>query len=88
MLEETTTVRGMATVRFIAGSFEICAALLMLRFGKVNRALQINAILGMVGPIMMLTVATLGIAGLVGRINPYKTVYIILGVILILLATR
>ncbi|NLY56396.1 MAG: DUF2619 domain-containing protein [Firmicutes bacterium] len=78
----------MAAIRFLAGSLEICAALLMLRFGKINRALQINALLGLVGPVMMLTVASLGIIGLVGRINPFKTVYIILGVLLILLATR
>ncbi|MBO8127266.1 MAG: YqhV family protein [Firmicutes bacterium] len=78
----------MAAVRFIAGMLEVCAALLMLKSGQVNKALQINAVLGMIGPLMMLTAATLGLAGIVGRVSPFKLIYIALGVLLILLATR
>lgn len=88
MLDELTAVRSMATVRFIAGSLEVCAALLILKLGRVEKALQINATLGLIGPIMMMTAATLGLAGIVGRVNPFKLVYVVLGVILIFLATR
>ena len=88
MLEESTAVRGMAAIRFVSATIEIGAALLMLKLGQIDKALRVNAVLGLIGPLMMLTVAALGLAGLVGRINPYKLIYIILGVTLILLATK
>ena len=52
MTDETQVVRSMALLRFIAGSLEITAALLMIRYGKVGIALRINAGLGLFGPLI------------------------------------
>ncbi|NLY29148.1 MAG: DUF2619 domain-containing protein [Firmicutes bacterium] len=78
----------MAILRFIAGSLEITAALLMIRYGKVGIALRINAGLGLFGPIILTSVSLLGLAGLAGRISLSKLGIVAAGVFLILLGTR
>jgi hypothetical protein len=78
----------MAILRFIAGSLEITAALLMIRYGKVAIALRINAGLGLFGPIILTSVSLLGLAGLAGRISLSKLGIVAAGVFLILLGTR
>jgi hypothetical protein len=88
MNDEVQVVRNMALLRIIAGSLEIAAAVLMLRLGKVGTALRINAILGLVGPIILTAVCLLGLAGLAGRISLTKLGIVGVGVLLILLGTR
>ena len=88
MTDETQVVRSMAILRFIAGSLEITAALLMIRYGKVGIALRINAGLGLFGPIILTSVSLLGLAGLAGRISLSKLGIVAAGVFLILLGTR
>jgi hypothetical protein len=78
----------MALLRFIAGSLEITAALLMIRYGKVGIALRINAGLGLFGPLILTAVSLLGLAGLAGRISLTKLGIVAAGVFLILLGTR
>lgn len=88
MNDEVQVVRSMALLRLIAGSLEIAAALLMLRLGKVGTALRINAMLGLVGPMILTAVCLLGIAGLAGHISLAKLGIVGAGVLLILLGTR
>ncbi|NLJ68239.1 MAG: YqhV family protein [Firmicutes bacterium] len=88
MTDETQVVRSMALLRFIAGSLEITAALLMIRYGKVGIALRINAGLGLFGPLILTAVSLLGLAGLAGRISLTKLGIVAAGVFLILLGTR
>jgi hypothetical protein len=88
MNDEVQVVRNMALLRIIAGSLEIAAAVLMLRLGKVGTALRINAILGLVGPMILTAVCLLGLAGLAGRISLTKLGIVGVGVLLILLGTR
>jgi hypothetical protein len=88
MTNEIEVVRSMAMLRMIAGSLEIAAAILMIRFGRVEAALRINAILGLVGPMILTAVCLLGLAGLAGRISPHKLGIVGVGVLLILLGTR
>ncbi|NLY52253.1 MAG: DUF2619 domain-containing protein [Firmicutes bacterium] len=78
----------MALLRFIAGSLEITAALLMIRYGKVGIALRINAGLGLFGPIILTSVSLLGLAGLAGRVSLSKLGIVAAGLFLILLGTR
>ena len=88
MTDETQVVRSMAILRFIAGSLEITAALLMIRYGKVGIALRINAGLGLFGPIILTSVSLLGLAGLAGRVSLSKLGIVAAGLFLILLGTR
>ncbi|HHV93774.1 MAG TPA: YqhV family protein [Firmicutes bacterium] len=88
MTGEAEVVRSMALLRFIAGSLEITAALLMLHYGKVGIALRINAGLGLFGPIILTSVSLLGLAGLAGRIPLNKLAIVAAGVLLILWGTK
>lgn len=76
-------VFAMAMLRCLSATIEITAALLMLKFGRVETALKINAVLAMVGPIIMIIVMTLGLAGLAGKISISKLGIIFSGVVLI-----
>ncbi len=81
-------VFGMAAVRMISSLIELSAALLMLKFNRVEDAMKINALLAFVGPIILLTVTTIGLAGLAGRVEPVKMVIIGIGVILIFIGVN
>lgn len=81
-------VFGMAAVRMISSLIELSAALLMLKFNRVEDAMKINALLAFVGPIILLTVTTIGLAGLAGRVEPTKMVIIAAGVILIFIGVN
>lgn len=81
-------VRGMASVRFVSSAIECTAAILMLRFGRVDSALRINGILGLVGPTVLIVTSALGVAGMAGRIQVGKVLLIFAGVYLILYGSR
>lgn len=73
----------MAFCRFLSSTIELSAALLMLRFNSVETAFKINATLALVGPMVMLTVTSLGLVGLAGKISPSGMVFVLMGVGLI-----
>lgn len=81
-------VQGMATVRFVSATIEATAAFLMLRMGRVETALRINGILGLVGPAILVTTTALGVAGMAGRVPAAKIAVIACGVYLILYGSR
>jgi hypothetical protein len=81
-------VRGMAAIRLLSACIEITGAILILRFGRVDTALRINGLLGLVGPTILIAVTLLGVAGLAGRIVPAKIALIFIGVYLILYGSR
>lgn len=81
-------VLGMALCRLLAGSIELTGALLMLAFNQLEAAFRINALLGMVGPLIFMTVSILGLTGLVGNIPTGRLLLTFAGVVMILLATR
>jgi len=76
-------VAGMAGVRVLSAAIEFTAAMLMLKFGKVETAFKINAVLALVGPTVLLTVTSLGLIGLAGKVSFSGMAIIILGVTLI-----
>ncbi len=88
MLTELRIVMSMALFRLLAGSIEITAALLMLRFGSVHTAMKINAVLGMIGPTILIIVSTLGLIGLSAQLPLHKMILVGLGVLCIFLGTR
>ncbi|PLS09714.1 DUF2619 domain-containing protein [Neobacillus cucumis] len=86
MLEKA--VLGMAFLRLLSGSIEIFAAILMLRFNSVEKALMINSSLALVGPIILILTTTIGLVGIVGNISVMKIVWILLGVAFILIGVK
>lgn len=78
----------MASFRVLAGILEISAALLMLHFARIETAIKINALLGMVGPTILLIVSTLGLFGLASSLSLGKMLLVLLGVLLIFLGAR
>lgn len=88
MQTEFRTVLGMALMRFLAGTVEITAALLMLKFATVQTAMKINAVLGMIGPTVLMLVSLLGLIGLSQQISYAKMLIIAAGVLLIFYGAR
>ncbi|MFZ5649984.1 MAG: YqhV family protein [Bacillota bacterium] len=76
-------VLGMAAIRFLSSAIEFTAALLMLRHNSVETAFKINAALALVGPTVMITVTSLGLVGLEGKVSLLGMFFIITGVIFI-----
>lgn len=82
-------VTGMSLTRVISACIELTGAYLMWRAGRVDAAMRVNAYLGLVGPMVLLTVNAIGIVGLAGKGMPVsKIVLILMGVYLIIFSTR
>ncbi|MGZ4107373.1 MAG: YqhV family protein [Tumebacillaceae bacterium] len=79
---------GMAGLRFFSGSIEVLAALLMLYFGTVERAVQVNAALALVGPTVLILVTSLGLLGLADKLEFWRMFVVMGGVALILYGVR
>lgn len=88
MHTELRIVLTMALLRLLAGTMEITGALLMLKFGKVQAALKINATLGLIGPIILTLVGMIGLIGLRHELAWPKLALVGLGVLLIFLGTN
>lgn len=87
MSTELRALLTMALLRLIAGTIEISAGLLMLKFGRVATALKINSVLGLIGPIILTLVGAVGLIGLSSDISWSKLALTALGVLLIFLGT-
>jgi len=87
MIIKDKYVFAMAVVRFVSALLEFTAAMLFLRLNDIRWALRINAAMGLIGPLVFITVSMLGIIGVAGKISGGKLVLIIAGVILVLLGT-
>jgi len=73
-------VLGMAALRIVSGSLELIAALLMLRLNEVEKALIVNSSLALVGPLVLITTTTIGLAGIADRLPPSRFLWIAAGV--------
>jgi len=78
----------MSYLRVIGAGVEIAAAILMLRINTIEAALRINAVLGLLGPVVLIAVSALGLWGLVECVSLAKLVMILCGYILIIIGTR
>ena len=74
-------VLSMALLRMLSGSIEICAALMMLRFNQIEKALVINSSLALVGPLILILTTTIGLVGMSDKLSPSKFVWVAAGVI-------
>ncbi|RSK27807.1 DUF2619 domain-containing protein [Bacillus sp. HMF5848] len=80
-----STVLSMAGLRFVSASIEFCAAILILLFNDVKKAIVINSLLAVVGPVILITSMTLGLIKLAGDISLINLLFIAGGVGLILI---
>lgn len=73
----------MAAIRFLSAIIEFSAAMLMLKFNKIEIAFKINALLAAIGPVILITVTLIGLAGMADKFPIKNMVYILAGVVLI-----
>lgn len=76
-------VLAMAAIRILSGTLEITAALFMLHYNTAERALVINSMLSIIGPIIFFSTMTLGIYGLSTKLSFGSLIWIMLGVVCI-----
>jgi len=81
-------VLGMALLRFISGSIELTAGILMLKLNSVERALFLNASLAIVGPIILIATTSIGLIGISDRLSFSKIALIFGGLLLIIIGIR
>ncbi|WP_102345630.1 YqhV family protein [Bacillus sp. Marseille-P3661] len=79
-----TSVASMAGLRIISALIELSAAIAMLLFNDVRKALAINALLAVVGPVILITTMSIGLISLADEISFRKLLFIGAGVGLIL----
>ncbi|UUZ94305.1 YqhV family protein [Paenibacillus sp. P25] len=73
-------VLSMAAIRILSGSIEILAAMIMLRFNQIEKALLVNSGLALVGPFVLLTTTTIGLIGLADKLSFSKMIWVLAGV--------
>ena len=78
----------MISMRLLSSFIEFSAALLMLYLKNIESAIRINAVLGLVGPFILIIVTFLGLIEISDQLNFKNLILICLGVLLILLGTR
>ncbi|WP_059170710.1 YqhV family protein [Bacillus sp. FJAT-27445] len=82
------TVLAMSFLRIVSGGIEIFAALLMLKFNAVEKALLINSSLALIGPLILLSTTTIGLIGIVEKISLLKMFWVFAGVACILYGVK
>lgn len=78
----------MAALRFLSSAIECVAAIYILRLFRIEDALRVNAVLGMVGPAILILVTLIGLVGIAERLSFERIGLIVAAVLLIFLATR
>ncbi|TJY44459.1 DUF2619 domain-containing protein [Cohnella pontilimi] len=71
---------SMALLRLLSGSLEITAALVMIRFNDVQKALVVNSMLALVGPMILISTTAIGLVGISDKLSPVKFLWITVGV--------
>lgn len=75
-----TSVLSMASLRIVSASIELFAAVLMLLFNDVRKALAINALLAIIGPIILVATMTIGLISIADELSFSKLLFIGIGV--------
>jgi len=82
------TIRIMAALRFLSAAVECAAAVYILRLFRVEEALRVNALLGLVGPVILILVTAIGLISVAQRLSVERVALIVLAVVFIFIATR
>lgn len=81
------SVLVMGVLRLLSGVIELISAILILIIHDLKTAMIINAVLAIVGPIILVTTMTAGLIGLAGDLSMTKILLIMVGVGFILIGT-
>jgi hypothetical protein len=73
-------VLSMASLRLMSGSLEIIAALLMIRFNQIDKALLVNSGLALLGPLVLLSTTTIGLVGIAEKLSYGRMIWVLVGV--------
>ncbi|MFP4017588.1 MAG: YqhV family protein [Halanaerobiales bacterium] len=79
---------AMILLRLLSSMIEMGAAYLMYYYKNIETAIRINALLGLVGPLILILVTFIGLVGISTEINMKNLLLIAAGVVLILIGTR
>lgn len=71
---------SMAILRMLSGSLELTAAIVMIRLNNVEKALVVNTMLALVGPLILISTTAIGLVGLSDKLSPGKLLWIAAGV--------
>jgi hypothetical protein len=85
---EEATINNMALIRVISGLLEIITAVLIVRLGRVDLALRLNSLLGMIGPLIFILVSALGVAAIAIKLSWLKVGLLTIGIILVVIGTK
>ncbi|WP_422614955.1 YqhV family protein [Cohnella caldifontis] len=71
---------SMAVLRMLSGSLELTAAIVMIRLNNVEKALIVNSMLALVGPLVLISTMAIGLVGLSDKLSPSKLIWVLAGV--------
>ncbi|MDA1474883.1 YqhV family protein [Bacillus changyiensis] len=77
-------VLTMAMLRMLSSLIELTAAVVMLLMNDVKKAVVVNSVLAMVGPIIFIITMTIGIYQIAGQLSYAKLILIFMGVVFII----
>ena len=77
-------ILDMSILRLLSGTIEIIVALVILKLNHVEKALMINSMLAIVGPIILILTTSIGLIGLADKISLTKIFWIVIGICFIL----
>lgn len=78
-------VASMATLRIVSGTLEIIAAILMIKLGRIDKALAVNTALAFVGPTVLIVTTSLGLMGMADKLSWGKIGWVACGVMCLLI---
>lgn len=87
-MDDDKLMMGMRLARALSALVEVSAVVLLFRMNSVGAMLRLNGMLGLVGPLIFITVSALGLADSVGKLPFSRLGLVLLGVCLILWGTR
>lgn len=73
------TVLSMAGIRVFSGLLEITAAIIMLSLNDVKKAIVVNSMLAVVGPLIFISTMMIGLISMANEISLSKLIYIGIG---------
>jgi hypothetical protein len=73
-------VLSMAGLRLLSAGIELSAAILMLLFNDVKKAVTVNAFLAIVGPVIFIVTMTIGLLSITDELSFSKLLFIAIGV--------
>ncbi|MDN5323559.1 MAG: hypothetical protein PWQ67_2013 [Clostridia bacterium] len=84
---EQNAVKLMFMLRLLLAIISLGAAILMFKYKTVTDALRINAFVGLVAPLIFISISAIGITNMAGKVPFSKLVITIIGVLLVLYGT-